>query len=62
MTDKKTPAQEAEVENATLLKDPRQAAVRVGRLNRRQERGVLVTELSTSIDGISETETSWPAS
>ena len=57
MTDKKTPAQEAEVENATLLKILGRLLSALDASISGKERSVLVTELSNlNLDGISETE------
>ncbi|ELQ9311597.1 hypothetical protein R3D73_004620 [Serratia marcescens] len=57
MTDKKTPAQEAEVENATLLKILGRLLSALDASISGKERSILVTELSNfNLDGISETE------
>lgn len=57
MTDKKTPAQEAEVENATLLKILGRLLSALDASISGKERSVLVTELSNfNLDGIPETE------
>jgi hypothetical protein len=57
MTDKKTPAQEAEVENATLLKILGRLLSALDASISGKERSILVTELSNfNLDSISETE------
>lgn len=57
MTDKNTPAQEAEVENATLLKILGRLLSALDASISGKERSILVTELSNfNLDGISETE------
>lgn len=63
MTDKKTPAQEAEVENATLLKILGRLLSALDASISGKERSVLVTELSTSIStAFPKRKASWPAS
>ncbi|MGK8678323.1 hypothetical protein [Serratia marcescens] len=57
MTDKNTPAQEAEAENATLLKILGRLLSALDASISGKERSVLVTELSNfNLDDISETE------